>query len=347
MTDTRRGASPDRPSSPRPTSPQRHPLSRRAVLGGEASAGSLGAGGTVTVPSALAQGPAAGSGTAFDAARRTWVDLLTGGEVDLENPHVVEAIAQQDAAATATLKDLSATETLWPDLNFAEEPAHLTRALERIRAVALCVSTPGSTFHQDQAVAQRLVRALRGISTTGYVAGRPAPGNWYEWEIGVPTQLTDVLVLLDDAVPEDVRTPLLTAADHYAPDPNWRGRGTTFAETGANRVDKSLRSALRGILRGDEKQITDARDALSDTVRNGRASMFTTVTSGDGFYADGSFIQHDYIAYTGQYGVVALRGIAQALALLGGTPWKVTDPGTWTHTRVWRAPSPRTSGTAR
>jgi hyaluronate lyase len=50
------------------------------------------------------------------------------------------------------------------------------------------------------------------------------------------------------------------------------------------------------------------------------------VSSGDGFYGDGSFIQHTDVAYTGSYGLVLLAGMANLLALLTGSAWQVTDP---------------------
>jgi hyaluronate lyase len=58
----------------------------------------------------------------------------------------------------------------------------------------------------------------------------------------------------------------------------------------------------------------------------GRNSVFTYVTSGDGFYRDGSFVQHGNLAYVGTYGNVALGGVANLITLLGGSTWQITDP---------------------
>ncbi|WMT41360.1 polysaccharide lyase family 8 super-sandwich domain-containing protein [Paenibacillus sp. D2_2] len=82
---------------------------------------------------------------------------------------------------------------------------------------------------------------------------------------------------------------------------------------------------LRGVLGKDEPSIVKARNAIS--------SAFPYVTSGDGFYADGSFIQHDNIAYTGSYGSVLLGDIAKLLTILDKSPWpiEVADFG-----NVWK-----------
>ncbi len=49
------------------------------------------------------------------------------------------------------------------------------------------------------------------------------------------------------------------------------------------------------------------------------------VTSGDGFYEDGSFIQHDFFAYTAGYGNALLSHAVNLLGLLAGTDWDMTD----------------------
>jgi hyaluronate lyase len=46
---------------------------------------------------------------------------------------------------------------------------------------------------------------------------------------------------------------------------------------------------------------------------------------GDGFYRDGSFVQHSYVPYTGSYGAVALADFSRLVTLLSGSAWPITD----------------------
>ncbi|MGQ4445689.1 polysaccharide lyase 8 family protein, partial [Streptomyces violaceoruber] len=55
--------------------------------------------------------------------------------------------------------------------------------------------------------------------------------------------------------------------------------------------------------------------------------VFPYVTKGDGLYADGSFVQHTWVAYSGTYGQVMLDGLGRLFTLLAGSEWEVTDPG--------------------
>ncbi|GAX47138.1 polysaccharide lyase 8 family protein [Pseudolactococcus reticulitermitis] len=88
-----------------------------------------------------------------------------------------------------------------------------------------------------------------------------------------------------------------------------------FSTTGANRTDLALSGLGLGILQQDEALITLASNSVKD--------VFQKVTSGDGFYADGSFIQHKDIPYTGSYGNVLIKGIGQILSLTKGTVFEM------------------------
>ena len=89
--------------------------------------------------------------------------------------------------------------------------------------------------------------------------------------------------------------------------------------TGANLADKCKIALLRGVLVKDAAKVALAVGALSP--------VFAYVTSGDGFYIDGSFIQHTRHPYTGSYGLVLLNDVANLFYLLAGSPWDVKDAG--------------------
>lgn len=132
-----------------------------------------------------------------------------------------------------------------------------------------------------------------------------------------PQALLDTVVLMYGQLSAAQLTAYCAAVDHFVPDSTVGSY--TGTSTGANRVDLCRVLALRGVVGGDDAKIALARDALTP--------VFPYVTSGDGLYRDGSFIQHTYVAYTGSYGSVMLGGLGMLFGLLKGTAWEVTDPG--------------------
>ncbi|HEY1176009.1 MAG TPA: polysaccharide lyase 8 family protein, partial [Phytomonospora sp.] len=114
--------------------------------------------------------------------------------------------------------------------------------------------------------------------------------------------------------------------DRFVPDADRRTNSPSLSETGANRADKAVIVALRGIAGASAEKLALARDGVSDVRDGGRNTLLDYETAGDGFYLDGSFIQHTSIAYTGTYGNVLLSSLSFILRLLTASAWEVTDP---------------------
>ncbi|UUN30803.1 polysaccharide lyase 8 family protein [Streptomyces sp. FIT100] len=267
---------------------------------------------------------------AFASLRARAAALSTGGAIDPADPVFDAALSALDSAAQAQWSALDRTTgrtALWPDLAPVEAAGNMGQSYGRLLTLATAWSTPGSAFHGDEALAGAVVDALAFLNDRAYHPGRPEAGNWWFWEIGAPRNLMDVCVLLYDRIPAERLAAYCAAVDRFCPDPDRRTNSPSLSETGANRADKAAIVALRGIVGRSAAKLALARDGLSDTRDAGRNSLFKHVTSGDGFYADGSFVQHSYVAYTGTYGNVLLGRVAYLSALLAGSDWAVTDPG--------------------
>lgn len=290
------------------------------------------------VASALAAQPwqmqPAWSSDEFDVLRQRWRDLMTGGDFDPSVSAIADRLAVMNKDAGTLLGGLltdSGRDRLWADLPIAGGTAttnvgNIGVSYVRLYDLSLAWATKGSALYADEQVAATLVAALRFLHDRGYNASMRVSGNWWFWEIGNPRRLMDSCCLLFEHIPAADLAAYTATVRRFTPNPNYRGTGTSLAETGANRTDKALTCAVRGILSRRADEVALARDALSDTAGGGRNSLFRYVTQGDGFYADGSFVQHGYLPYVGTYGNVTLAGMGSILALLGGSTWDVIDP---------------------
>ncbi|MEU4573484.1 polysaccharide lyase 8 family protein [Nonomuraea sp. NPDC023979] len=292
-----------------------HPLSRRAALLGAAAVAGV----------ALWDEPASGAArrAAFDAARERWVSLLAGGRFDADYAAETRAV---EGSAKAVLRKLKPSggrrPSLWPDLPLDDpRTGNFNRAYNRMRTLALGWATPGTAMHRDERVAETAVRALDFLYEHAYHEGLDRRGsNWFWWEIGVPRSLTDTCALLYDGLPGDRLRRWLRPVRRWCPDPERRVSHPGVVETGANRAGKAMAVAMRGLLTHDARLVRRAKDAVSDLLR-------TTRGPGDGFYRDGSFIQHDVYPYNGSYGVDYLESVAKLIAMLARSPWEIRDIG--------------------
>lgn len=290
-----------------------HPLSRRSALLGTAAVAGL----------ALWDRPAeAVGGAAFDAARERWVSLLAGESYDTAYADKTRAIEGSAHAVLRKLKPSSARPSLWPDLPL-DDPGtgNFNRAYNRMRTLALGWATPGTAMHRDEQVARTAVSALDFLYEHAYHESLDRRGsNWFWWEIGVPRSLTDTCALLYDGLPKDDLKRWLRPLRRWCPDPERRVSHPGVVETGANRASKAMAVAMRGLLTHDARLVKRAKEAISDLLR-------PTAGPGDGFYRDGSFIQHDVYSYNGSYGVDYLESVAKLIAMLAHSPWEIPDSG--------------------
>ncbi len=152
-------------------------------------------------------------------------------------------------------------------------------------------------------------------------------GNWWHWELGTPKDIHNILVLLYDQLPSDLIAAHTQATRYFTPETTHLGAGAGAdvssnphyrLSTGGNRTDNTQVVILRGILDNNSAEIEASIAALSP--------VLAEVTTSDGFYSDGSFLQHYDIAYNGTYGNVLLNGLGAQLDLVAGSPWQATDP---------------------
>ncbi|RAU99885.1 polysaccharide lyase 8 family protein [Paenibacillus sp. YN15] len=250
---------------------------------------------------------------AFDLLRQKWADMLVGSRLDAADPDIrfgLDRLAGEAQGWRSSLARGEERRELWDDLSSGKVSAHITTAFDRLRTMAAAYAAEGSELQGDAGLLRELAEALAWLWSHRYREGSEPYGNWWDWVIGIPLRLADILTLLHGQLPPALTASFLRAIAEHSP---------VVDTTGANRVWKATVSAFLGMLGKDEARLEAARDGLTE--------VFAYVMEGDGFYEDGSFVQHEHFAYNGGYGLSLLGHVARLMVLLEGSPWQVTDPG--------------------
>jgi hyaluronate lyase len=251
----------------------------------------------------------------FDALRLKWRDTLNGGtNLNASNPNA--AINLSNLAVSAqfywTNMNKSAGRTyLWSDLNkLTTDSGQIWYTYDRLKTLSLAYSTTGNNLYTNAALYTDLSGALDWLYSNIYNEGVTNQySNWWHWQIGVPLRLNDITVLLYDKLTGAQITNYMNAIDHFTSAPT---------SDGANLVWTATVVGVRGAIVRNSAKLTAASGSLS--------SVFPNVTSGDGFRADGSFVFHNYFAYTGSYGESLIQFIVPLVGMFSGSRWSVTDP---------------------
>ncbi len=298
-------------------------LPRRRLLLTAAGAAVLAAAGQVAWPGR------AEAATGFAELRRRAAGLYLGRPVDTSVEPFRSALQSMITKATGFASTFApAAGKLWPDLDYADpDPntdqesygysSRMTGSYTRLKTMAEAYVRPDTALTGDAGLLDKIIGGLEQLDTEVYGASRPRFGNWWDFQIGAPQSLATIAALIFDQLTADQRSRYAAAIEHFVPDS--AVADYTGTSTGANRVDL-CRAIIGGAMineRADRMAL--GRDALSP--------VFPYVTEGDGYYLDGSFIQHTTVPYIGGYGAVLIDGLGWAFALLAETDWAVTDPG--------------------
>lgn len=196
-----------------------------------------------------------------------------------------------------------------------------------LQTMATAWATPTSIWYGSESLLANIRRGLAHLNTHIYNDETVWFGNWWSWLIGATKPLADIMAILRPVLDQEEIDTYCRAMDHFLPnrDPRLQIHPVGDPATpgiqesnGANRVDICRAFIVRAIVQPDTDLLQASVAALSPT--------WQYVTSGNGFFKDGSFIQHSTIGYTGTYGLVLLEGLSKLFALLAGSTFDITDP---------------------
>ncbi len=136
-------------------------------------------------------------------------------------------------------------------------------------------------------------------------------GNWWFYEIGVPRCLNEILFLIKNDIEPSIMYDYLNKERFYLPNAEIifyrRNYPVIYREyaTYANLAENIYICTLRAILQDTYVELDSLFNMIEKTVKY--------VNSGDGFYLDGSFIQHNNVPYNASYGEVLMISLSKIL----------------------------------
>lgn len=248
----------------------------------------------------------------FDLMRDEMKTMLTGGSyLELNDPSIAENIAEKTQTAQQLWNNMYKNDDrtcLWPGVAFGSSSANLTTSYTNLKSMAIAYATVGSGLYRNQQLLQDIISGLEWMNENVYNTTATRYDNWWDWQLGVPLRLNDCVILIYDTLSEEQRTRYMDAIAFFKPD---------ITLTGANRAWECEIFTARGIITRDPSLLEKVRTAFGD--------LLSMVTSGDGFYEDGSFIQHTTVPYNGGYGRSLLEEITKMLCTLHGSPWEINE----------------------
>ena len=172
-----------------------------------------------------------------------------------------------------------------------------------IRSMAIGYATEGGELYKNEQLLEDIIAALDYMNENYYNRREEnifsSNDNWWDWEIGTAENLLDAVVCISEDISQKLIDKYLEPVNRYDPLPSM---------TMSNRINIAYSVIFSSVLQKDYKRIAISVEMFRE--------CFDTVEKSDGFYDDGSFIQHGYYSYIGEYGdemMTALSRISYSL----------------------------------
>ncbi|UVJ25579.1 polysaccharide lyase 8 family protein [Staphylococcus aureus] len=280
----------------------------------------------------------------YEKLRNTWLNVNYGyNKYDEKNDAMkkkFEATENETKKLLSEMKTESGRTYLWDSAKDLDtKSADMTRTYRNIEKIAEAMKHPKTTLNTDQNK-NKVKDALEWLHKNAYGkeptdkvkelsenfkitdSSKKKALNWWDYEIGTPKSLTNTLILLNGDISSDEKKKYTAPIKTFAPDSDkiLSSVGQPEKAKGGNLVDITKVKLLESIIEEDKDMMKKSIDSFNKVFTYVQDSA--TDKDRNGFYKDGSYIDHKDVPYTGAYGVVLLEGISQMMPMIKETPFK-------------------------
>ena len=254
---------------------------------------------------------------------KAWANSFAGNAYyDKDDEKMAKLNEKMDTNIENTLKLVAENNenNFWKDIENYNQSKFITQSYRKIESLAKQYANPGSKYYKNENVKKVIMDALeweynKNYNENSYIG----KGNWWDYEIGTPRAINNTLSLIYDDLDQETINKYTKPINHFVPDP-YRFRVTTgnpFIAKGGNLIDMGRVRIIAGFLQNDSEMVDGTIKALKQIYEIRDENMGSIEEGGnDGYYVDGSYVDHTNVAYNGAYGNVMLDGFSQLLPAL-------------------------------
>ncbi len=169
----------------------------------------------------------------------------------------------------------------------------ITETARNIEAMSIAYLTPRTNYYLNVELLMQIKFCIKFLIDNMYNKDIEIYDNWWDFQIGIPRSLVNTITLLIKELDIKLLQEIIEIIKHFVL--------ITTNDTGANLLDKAFSLFIVASIEEDKEQIVIMLSKINE--------VLAFVESGDGFYEDGGFIQHQDDPYNGSYGEVLITRI--------------------------------------
>ena len=141
----------------------------------------------------------------YEKIRVKWGEFLTGvtSEDDLSSTEVQKVIQtneKKDEKSYAQINKEKNKRYFLDEKEDMKSGIQILNSYNAIKNIAKVYATRGTKFYKNEEVKNQIIAGMDWLYDNAYHEGVPEVGNWWQWELGIPKAVNDILVLMADDI---------------------------------------------------------------------------------------------------------------------------------------------------
>ena len=143
----------------------------------------------------------------YEEMQDRWIARVVGENLNLEDEDVssyVQKIDQEGRELWSALHKEENRDTLWDRVSSDTVSADYTTQFTKLQKLTRAFAVEGTTLYQNKELCQDIIDAIDFMINDKQYNGTYSTGNWWDWDIGCPHQLADILMIMSDYTEDDI-----------------------------------------------------------------------------------------------------------------------------------------------
>ena len=267
-----------------------------------------------------------------------WKRKLVGNEEinsqDNELTKALIATIDKNAATAVNLflgTDSTSTTALFNGVEITTT-GQMTATYEHIRAMAMAYATYGSEYYQNTDILATVKYCMQWMYEKYYYVGytwTPTSNNWWDWGIGSPAHIIDILIVIREHFTAEQITNYLEYFDNKYTKPvstgaNWADFSTQILCSGV--LQKNAERAMVGLNAFEKMYLyVDDNERMTESFLDAERAAYTPI-KGAGFFTDGSYVYHTLHPMNQTYGITHFASLCNMEMVTAGTVFEINSP---------------------
>jgi len=172
----------------------------------------------------------------FDMLRKKWDTMISGNDYfNSESSYMNEIFESNEKDVEGYLAKVLESDTkIWEDLGDYTKSPNFTKTYRRLEQIAKAVTNKKSKYYNDKNVLNMVKRSMKLMNDHYYNENTESKGNWWDYEIGTPRAINNILTIMNDYFSKEEIRQYLAPVSKLVPDPSKimvsKNRGKTEKE---------------------------------------------------------------------------------------------------------------------